>query len=372
MALIEQNKTPKEGAVIWDFPLRFFHWAMVGVVAIAALTGYLFEGWWLNIHVYAGYALLCLLLFRLVWGFVGSYYSRFHHFPLARQEVVAHIKSLLKGRSKEYVGHNPVGAWMIVILLSTLVLLVLSGLLVWGGQENSGPLASVASYGVGKASEEVHEVLAGLLMAAIAFHIGGVLIENFIFKHPLIKAMMTGRKEGAIAQGKVRVAHSVLGIGLFFAIACGVAFWVNAAQGPRFIGAQNATYTQECGDCHLAYHPSMRTGESWEKMLLGLESHYGEDASLIPEKRAEILAYLQENNATTFDTKVAHKIGQVETASLRMTDTRYWQKKHDDFKPATFTHAEIGSKVNCNACHQDAADGRFSESAIKLPKGIKK
>ncbi|MBT4687662.1 MAG: cytochrome C, partial [Rhodospirillaceae bacterium] len=132
-----------------------------------------------------------------------------------------------------------------------------------------------------------------------------------------------------------------------------------------------ADYAAECGDCHDAYHPSLRTGTAWRAIIDGLENHYGEDASLDVETTALIRAYLAENHAGTFDTEVAHSVGRIETPSFRMTDTVYWKKRHREIGPSVFRLKAIGSKVNCHACHKDAASGRFDDVKIHLPSGDK-
>ena len=101
---------PVQAVMVWDLPLRLFHWAMVCVVAVAGVTGFLAPEWWLDVHVIAGYALTTLLVFRLVWGFAGSRYSRFRSFPLTPGGVVHHIRSLLHKKSPVHTGHNPVGS----------------------------------------------------------------------------------------------------------------------------------------------------------------------------------------------------------------------------------------------------------------------
>ncbi len=366
----DQHTNTDPSPMIWDLPLRLFHWALVGVVSLAAITGYFFEDWWLDIHVYAGYSLTCLLAFRLVWGFIGSPFSRFSRFPLARKQVGDHLKSLLKFKSEPHSGHNPVGAWMIVILLSTLFLLVLSGLITWGGQENNGPLADWFGYQVGHFTGEIHETLAGILMACVGIHIGGVLFETIILRYPLIKAMITGRKDIASPQKGANHWHSLLGGVVFLVICAGFIGWIKTTSQTAYLGKANATYTQECGDCHMAYHPSMRTKENWQTILQNLENHYGEDASLDNESLRQISQYLNQNNAQSFDTEASFKIGRTDTASARMTDTPYWKKKHRKFSEDVFRLPNVGSKVNCKACHMDAETGRYDDAKIKLPNGV--
>lgn len=361
----------KQSALIWDLPLRLFHWAMVLVVFIAAVTGYFSEEWWLDIHAYAGYALGCLLIFRIIWGFIGSYYSRFQTFPLAKQGVIAHIKSLLSFKPKEYSGHNPIGAWMIVILLATLSLLVITGLVLYGGQEKHGPLAGLVSFNIAEFSEEIHESLAGILMAAIAIHVAGVLFETIVLKHALIQAMINGKKQGADNPKAPTIWHTIAGIILFAGILLGGLYLTTTTSQSSIPSVQNEIYKRECSDCHPAYHPSLRLASDWTYIMNHLDDHYGEDATLNAEKNAEITAFLQNNDALSFDTEAAHKIGRFSTPSMRMTDTRYWKKRHHEIDPTSFKIAAVGSKINCNACHQDADSGHFDDAKIKLPAGVK-
>jgi len=372
MPHINSEASIPEEKLIWDLPLRVFHWSMVLTVAIAALTGYFFEEWWLDVHVYAGYSIGCLLAFRLIWGFVGSYYSRFHTYPVKIKDVTLHLKSLMRGKSEPHTGHNPVGAWMIMVLLSSLTLLIITGMVVWGGQENQGPLAQLIGYKVGDFSEDIHEILANILMFAIAIHILGVLVETFVFKHSLIKSMVTGKKATTDTKASVTIWHTLRGAFIFGLILTGVLYWGAIAPSP-FMTETHVfpAYKQECGECHPAYHPSLRTASNWQAIMNNLSDHFGEDASLDEQTTQEISTYLQANNAQSFDTEVSHKIGRHDTKSMRMTDTRYWQKKHDEIKDSDFKHSSIGSKVNCNGCHQDADTGRYDDEKIKLPKGVK-
>lgn len=85
------------------------------------------------------------------------------------RDVESHLLSILKGRPNTYTGHNPVGAWMIEILLALLSVIVLSGLIVLGSEENLGPLASIISSLVGDVAEDFHEAIAGILMTAIGY-----------------------------------------------------------------------------------------------------------------------------------------------------------------------------------------------------------
>ncbi len=368
---------PVQTVMVWDLPLRLFHWAMVGVVAVAGVTGFLAPEWWLDVHVLAGYALATLLVFRAVWGFAGSTYSKFRSFPLKSDGVFHHLRSLLHKKSPDHVGHNPLGAWMIVILLVVLVTLVISGLVVLGGQENLGPLAFVTTFSMGKIAEDIHEIAAWALVGAVVVHLLGVSVETRLFHHPVLSAMITGKKKIAGSGPESdTISCSRRGAVLFLAVTValvtgGMVLSSIPPAGWRAVETPK-NYIGECGDCHDAYHPSLRTGGAWRVIMAGLAGHYGEDATLDEETAKAVESYLRTNPAETFDTEIAHRLGRIETASLRMTDTPYWKKRHRDIDPTVFRKPAIGSKVNCRACHQDAASGRFDDSKIHLPTGDQK
>jgi len=364
-----ENATPP---IIWDLPLRLFHWTMVASVSVAAITGYFLPDWWLNVHAYAGYVLGALLIFRVIWGVVGSKYSRFKIFPLKTGQAKSHLANLLRGRSDPYTGHNPIGAWMIVLLLASLAALVVTGLVVWGGQENNGPLSAVVGYRLGSFTEEIHEFFAGFVMTLIGIHLVGVLVETAIFKHRIVPAMINGRKPAIQAENPVTVWHNLFGGLVFASVIAGIVYLaatVGVSQAKTIQLPE--VYRQECGDCHSVYHPSLRTAQSWQAVMNRLSDHYGEDASLAEQKAAQITVFLKDNDADHFDTEAAHKIGRAASPDDRMTETRFWRKKHDDFKPEAFKHKAVGSKVNCNACHKDAETGRFDDARIEIPKGVK-
>ncbi len=363
--------------MIWDLPLRLFHWSMVGVVTVAGVTGFLAPDSWLDIHIKAGYALGGLLVFRLTWGFFGSHFSKFRSFPLSGKGVVTHLFQVIRNKPLEYLGHNPVGALMIVVLLVSLALLVITGLVVAGGQEKMGPLAFLTSYRVGHFAEDIHEAAAWVVVWAVVVHVFGVVVETRIFHHPVILAMITGRKattlKGPTREGWLKLTGGlILSLGVTAAIvAGGAALAKKSPSGWRSL-AYPKVYSSECGDCHDAYHPSLRSAAAWQAIMTGLSDHYGEDASLGKNATDSIGAFLEANHAGTFDTEVAHRIGRKDTASLRLTDTRRWKKWHREVDDSVFRLRVVGSKVNCTACHTDALSGRFDDAKIHLPTGDKK
>lgn len=175
---------------VWDLPLRIFHWLLVLAFTVAYLT----EDELLDLHVWAGYLVFGLLLFRLVWGFIGNHYSRFSSFLCTPAASIAYLKDVIALKPKRYLGHNPAGAAMIVLLLVSLLMTTLSGFAVYGADQGAGPLAGIGSANE-KIWETVHELFANFTLVLVVGHIAGVVIESLIHKESLAKAMVTGKKK---------------------------------------------------------------------------------------------------------------------------------------------------------------------------------
>ncbi len=179
---------------IWDLPTRVFHWSFAALVVLALAIGDDDEGVAFTLHAYAGYAILLLLGFRLPWGLVGSPRSRFSDFVKSRREVLAHAKSLvLNFEAPRTVGHNALGGWMIVALLTLVFLTAATGLLA-GDDEARGPYAGLLG-GAGEALGELHETLAEALIPLILLHLAGALVHGLLSGDNVIRAMIDGQKE---------------------------------------------------------------------------------------------------------------------------------------------------------------------------------
>jgi hypothetical protein len=136
-----------------------------------------------------------------------------------------------------------------------------------------------------------------------------------------------------------------------------------------FMPASNPMYKNTCGGCHFPYPPGLLPGASWKSLLDRLENHFGEQISIEPKAREEILAYLMENGADRIGTKKSIKImnslnGQI---PLRITEVPILQKKHRGIKPEVLSRKAIGSLSNCLACHTMAVQGIFHEDFVKIP-----
>ena len=179
---------------VWDLPTRLFHWLLVGLFVVGVVTGFVTPEWWMGVHIWAGYGLLALMAFRLVWGLCGPEYSRVVSFLYPPRSTVEHLRGLVLLRPPHYVGHNPTGALMVFALTGVVLAIVATGLLVLGGEEKQGPLFAVIGYSVGFAAKPVHHWLVLLLLALVVCHIAGVVTESLLTHDNLVRAIITGWK----------------------------------------------------------------------------------------------------------------------------------------------------------------------------------
>lgn len=177
---------------VWDLPTRIFHWALTGLVLLALLTGEDDPGFVFTLHELAGYGVLLLLAFRVPWGFFGSPHSRFADFVCGVQQVKAYTRKLvLHLDPPHYVGHNPLGGWIVLLLLLASFLAAASGLYA-GDEEARGPLAHIG--GLGGIFGALHESLANLIIPLVVLHVFGVLVDWLLTGDNLVRAMIDGRK----------------------------------------------------------------------------------------------------------------------------------------------------------------------------------
>ncbi|MFC1673695.1 cytochrome b/b6 domain-containing protein [Pseudomonadota bacterium] len=183
------SSAPSERTVkVWDFPTRIFHWTFAVAVVLAYVSSEA-DGSAFWIHVYSGTILLGFVVFRAVWGVIGSRYAQFGDFVHGPDKVSDYTKRLMTFRPPYSVGHNPLGGWMVMALLAVVLLAVLTGMMT---TEDGyvGPLAHIG----GGLFGEAHEGLGSFVMVLVGAHIVGVVVHGFISRENLPRAMMTGDK----------------------------------------------------------------------------------------------------------------------------------------------------------------------------------
>ena len=192
--------------LVWDAPVRVFHWLAVLCFAGAWLTS---EGErWALLHVTFGYTLAGLVAFRLLWGLVGTRYARFADFVRGPAAVGRYFGSLLRGRPEHHVGHNPAGALGIVALLVLAVVVTLTG---WATYGDLG----------GDWLEELHEGAATLMLFVVGVHVAGGRASSRLHRENLVGAMIDGRKLGRAVDG-IRRAWRGLALAMVLAV---LGFW---------------------------------------------------------------------------------------------------------------------------------------------------
>ena len=148
--------------------LELFHWSLVVGFSVAYLT----EDDLLTVHVWAGYVVGLLIVARIVWGLVGSRHARFSDFIYDPATTLRYVRDLVLFRAQRHLGHSPGGGAMVITLLLFLTATVLTGLIVYGGDQQAGPLAGLFTKDTGEAMEGLHEILANVTLALILAHVG--------------------------------------------------------------------------------------------------------------------------------------------------------------------------------------------------------
>jgi len=198
----------KESVMVWDFPVRVFHWLLV----------ISFTGAWLTseseaqqmIHYAFGYSACALVIFRIIWGIVGTRYARFGQFIKGPKEILSHLKALLKGKLHLGLGHNPLGALAMVALMGLILLIGLTG------------YANVKEF-LGDLMGEAHEFFANVTLAVVVIHVAAAFIMSLVQKENLARSMFTGRKQG-LPEEAIRYPQYL--IGLFLLLAWGYFFYM--------------------------------------------------------------------------------------------------------------------------------------------------
>ena len=167
---------------VYDLLVRLLHLGFIGGVAAAWFTRHAAGAW----HEWIGYTVMAALAIRLAWGFVGTPAARFLRFVRGPRATLRYAAELLRHRAPRYLGHNPLGAWMILALLLTLMVIVISGWM----------FTTDRWFGYGWVIR-THEIATWVLFALIPLHVGGVIHASLAHRENLVAAMLHGRKPAA-------------------------------------------------------------------------------------------------------------------------------------------------------------------------------
>jgi cytochrome b len=196
---------PRHSALrVWDLPTRVFHWLLVGLILAAWLTS---EFGWIEWHAWIGQGALALVIYRLFWGLVGSQTAQFWNFIRGPAAVRAYAKGLVAGKVPPSVGHNPLGALMILALLGLVALQATLGLFANDDIYFEGPLRHLVSKDLSDLFTGLHELVFNLILAAVALHVTAAL-----FYWVVKRAMITGTKPWPEPHPRLRFTPAVLAV----------------------------------------------------------------------------------------------------------------------------------------------------------------
>ena len=224
------TRTP--ATLVWDVPVRVFHWLLVLCFAGAWITAE--SEHWRLVHVTLGYTMAGLAAFRVLWGLVGTRHARFASFVRGPRAVLGYLKSLVSRHPEHHTGHNPAGALAIIGLLALIGVTAASG------------FATYNELG-GEWLEELHEVAAHGLLILVGVHVVGVIVGSVVHKENLVRSMFTGRKPVPADEG-IRRAWAPLAVALLAAV---LGFWwLQYESAPPASLAQAAALSHDKHDEH--------------------------------------------------------------------------------------------------------------------------
>jgi cytochrome b len=229
-----KGDTTQRRILVWDAPVRLFHWLFAACFAGAWLTAE--SEHWRLVHVALGYTAGGLVIFRLAWGLIGTKYARFSSFVRGPASVWRYLLGISRGHPQRHVGHNPAGAVVIVALLALACVLTMTG---WATYNDVG----------GGWLGELHEALANIMLALVGIHVAGVIVSSWLHRENLVGAMLSGHKSGHPDEGISRAWRSVAAI----VLAGVLAFWWwqwHGAPAPTLPGSDTASV-----------HPTDREGD---------------------------------------------------------------------------------------------------------------
>ena len=219
---------------VWDLPLRVFHWTLVSLVLFSATTGLLGEKLGTSViewHSRCGYAILSLLLFRIVWGFCGGTQARFANFLRGPRTVLDFVRRALSGEKQLVVGHNPAGGWSVLAMLLFLSLQAGSGLFI--ADEDlafEAPLSKHVSSHLVDLLKEFHEANFFVLAVLVGMHVAAIAYYFFVKHDNLVQPMLTGDKDLAAPTVQPSAGgHPLLGAAILAAAVTAVVALVKLA-----------------------------------------------------------------------------------------------------------------------------------------------
>ena len=209
-------------SVLWDLPVRLFHWSLATLVVFSYVTAKV-GGDWMDWHLRSGYAILALLLFRLAWGAVGSSTARFSSFLRAPSVAIGYLRATFAGRRPNVIGHNPAGGWMVLVMLVALLVQASTGLFADDEIATQGPLAVKVSNAAVSRLSAIHSWNEWVLVTLVVLHVLAIVVYHQVLRVNLVGPMVPGRALPGVELPPPR--NGAIAAALF-AVACGAVYWL--------------------------------------------------------------------------------------------------------------------------------------------------
>ena len=379
----------REGEVfVWPIYTRIIHW----LIALSFTSSFIlsFKENYLNLHVALGIIFGLMLLYRIIWGFVGPRYATFNTFKLSPAQLKEYFVEKVKNRYREIpAGHNPASSWFTLLVLGLGSIIAITGLLLYGIQEGKGYLGFLNNhyYMYMSTLSNIHIYTSYLLLIWVFIHITGVLVEQFYHKTGMVFAMITGYKKAKGEDSKPQTYKSSLSY-IFLAISLMVFYVSTSTQDNPFVVSKfepidyekvAPVYFHQCGSCHKPYPPFMLPDTSWQRVEQDLSNHFGERISpdanktnnrISLENQQIIFEYLKNNSADKSTREISVKVMKSldgNRGRKAITKIQYWKDTHADIPWSVFKSKQVKSKSNCFACHQNFDKGMIEDMDIKIP-----
>jgi cytochrome b len=364
---------------VWGISTRIVHWLFAISFSFAFFTSYHEE--LLHSHVALGFIFLIMVIYRIIWGFIGPKYATFNTFKLKPSEFKHYFVEKVQNRWRKIpAGHNPASSWYTVWALFVGTIIVISGLLLYGIQEAKGFLSYLNNDYTQYIwiLDDIHKYASYLFVFWVVIHITGVLIEQFWHKTNMVFAMVTGYKKTDGEDAKVGKKLLFFAFSMIF-VAVGTYFFIISSN-YNFLTTQKFTnidyeevhpvYYENCGgDCHKTYPPFLLPKRSWKKIMASLDNHRGKkitDANISLTKQASIKEFLINNAAETSTREAAIKMMKSlgKRRPKAITKTPYWRETHKDIPKHVYKSKKVKDKSNCFACHKDIEHGNLDDMNI--------
>lgn len=378
----------KDYVYVWPLYTRIIHWLIASSFTLAFIFS-LYENL-LNLHVAVGIIFGLMLVYRILWGFIGPRYATFNTFKLSPSKLKFYFVEKIQNRWREIpAGHNPASSWFTIIVLVLGSIISITGLLLYGIQEGKGYLGFLNDeyYMHMFILSDIHIYASYTLLVWVIIHISGVLVEQFYHKTEMVFAMVSGYKK---AKGEdSRAGKYKSGLTWVFLIISSLVFFVSVdgRNNPFVVSKytqhdykhESFVYYSECGACHEVYPPFMLPDTSWERIREGLSNHFGEEISPTIKKgenrislndQTVIFNFLNQNSADKSTREISVKVMKSLNGARgrkSITKIKYWKDAHADIPYEVFKSEKVKDKSNCFACHKNFEKGMLEDIDIKIP-----